>query len=114
MTRLRRSVTAECEPNRRDRDAQQLVERAPHGVAGPDGRPVVAHVESLTLVTPDGLLRRIDRLTSGGLFALALGGQGLFGTLYSATLRVESLLRSVKEGKWKTRGGYEEGWIVDG
>jgi len=65
--------------------------------AGPDGRPAVAHVESLTLVTPDGLLRRIDRLTGGGLFALALGGQGLFGALYSATLRVESLLRSVKE-----------------
>jgi hypothetical protein len=65
--------------------------------AGPDGRPAVAHVESLTLVTPDGQLRRVDRLTSGGLFALALGGQGLFGVLYSATLRIESLVRAVSE-----------------
>lgn len=65
--------------------------------AGPDGRPAVAHVESLTMVTPDGHLRRIDRLTSGGLFALTLGGLGSFGVLYSATLRVESLLRAVRE-----------------
>lgn len=63
--------------------------------AGPDGRPVVTHVESLTMVTPDGHLRRVDRLTSGGLFSLALGGQALFGTLYSATLRIESLLRAI-------------------
>lgn len=65
--------------------------------AGPDGRPVVAHVESLTMVTPDGQLRRIDRLTNAGLFTLTLGGQGLFGVLYSATLRIESLMRSVNE-----------------
>jgi hypothetical protein len=65
--------------------------------AGPDGRPAVVHVESLTMVTPDGHLRRIDRLTSGGLFGLTLGGQGLFGVLYSATLRVESLLRAIGE-----------------
>ncbi len=65
--------------------------------AGPDGRPAVAHVESLTMVTPDGQLRRIDRTAAGGLFALTVGGQGLFGALYSATLRVESLLRAVQE-----------------
>lgn len=65
--------------------------------AGPDGRPVVTHVESLTMVTPDGHLRRVDRLTSGGLFSLALGGQALFGTVYSATLRIQSLLRAIDE-----------------
>ncbi len=65
--------------------------------AGPDGRPVVTHVESLTMVTPDGHLRRVDRLTHGGLFALALGGQALFGVLYSVTLRIESLLRAINE-----------------
>jgi FAD/FMN-containing dehydrogenase len=65
--------------------------------AGPDGRPAVAHVESLTMVTPDGHLRRVDRLTSGGLFALTLGGHGLFGAMYSATLRIESLLRAIQE-----------------
>jgi len=67
--------------------------------AGPDGRPTVTHVESLTLVTPDGQLRRIDRLTNAALFALALGGQGLFGALYSATLRVESLALAVSEAE---------------
>lgn len=67
--------------------------------AGPDGRPVVAHVESLTLVTPGGQLRRIDRLSGAALFALAVGGQGLFGVLYSATLRIESLARAVSEAQ---------------
>jgi hypothetical protein len=67
--------------------------------AGPDGRPAVAHVESLTMVTPDGHLRRVDRLTGGGLFALTLGGHGLFGVLYSATLRVESLLRAANDSQ---------------
>lgn len=67
--------------------------------AGPDGRPAVAHVESLTLVTPAGQLRRIDRVTSPALFALAVGGQGLFGALYSVTLRIESLTRAVSEAE---------------
>jgi hypothetical protein len=67
--------------------------------AGPDGRPVVAHVESLTLVTPGGQLRRVDRVASPALFALVVGGQGLFGVLYSATLRIESLARAVSEAQ---------------
>lgn len=67
--------------------------------AGPDGRPLVAHVESLALVTPDGQLRRVDRIASPALFGLAVGGQGLFGALYSVTLRIESLLRAVTEAE---------------
>jgi FAD/FMN-containing dehydrogenase len=65
--------------------------------AGPDGRPAVTHVESLTLVVPEGELRRINRFTHADLFALNIGGQGLFGTLYSITLRIESLARAVSE-----------------
>ena len=65
--------------------------------AGPDGRPAVAHVESLTLVTPEGQLRRVSRITSPELFALVVGGQGLFGALYSVTLRLESLARALNE-----------------
>jgi hypothetical protein len=65
--------------------------------AGPDGRPVVMHVESLTLVTPGGELRRINRASHIGLFALVVGGQGLFGALYSVTLRIESLARAISE-----------------
>jgi hypothetical protein len=65
--------------------------------AGPDGRAVVTHIESLTIVTPEGELRRINRVAHGALFSLIVGGQGLFGTLYSATLRVNSLVRSADE-----------------
>lgn len=67
--------------------------------AGPDGRPTVAHVESLTMITPDGHLRRLNRIASPALFALAVGGQNLFGTLYSATLRLESLARALNEAE---------------
>jgi FAD/FMN-containing dehydrogenase len=61
---------------------------------GPDGLPVVAHIESLALVTPDGTLRQISRENHPKLFALAVGGQGLFGAAYSVTLRLSSLLCS--------------------
>jgi FAD/FMN-containing dehydrogenase len=65
--------------------------------AGADGRPVVAHVEGLTMVTPDGELRRLSRLAKPELFQLAVGGQDLFGASYSVTLNVQSLMRSAKD-----------------
>lgn len=67
--------------------------------AGPDGRPAVEHVEALALVTPDGELRRASRAGNPDLFALAIGGQGLLGTLYSVSLRIDSLFRSLDEAK---------------
>lgn len=67
--------------------------------AGPDGRPTVSHVQSLTMVTPDGHLRRVDRMTNPGLFALVVGGHGLFGAIYSVTLRIESLARALAEAR---------------
>src|SRR2546421_7274997 len=54
--------------------------------AGPDGTPAVNHVASLTVVTPDGELRRVSRQRQRDLFALIVGGHGLFGTVYSITL----------------------------
>ncbi|HEX6298191.1 MAG TPA: FAD-binding protein [Burkholderiales bacterium] len=66
--------------------------------AGPDGRPAVTHVESITLVTPEGELRRVSRVANAELFALAVGGHGLFGAPYSVTLRIESLARAVSDG----------------
>lgn len=72
-------------------------ESVARNAAGPDGRPAVAHVESMALVTPDGELRRVSRRTSAELFALAVGGQGLFGIPYSVTLRIESLARAISE-----------------
>src|SRR4051812_48290736 len=59
--------------------------------AGPDGTPAVNHVASLTVVTPDGELRRVSRQRSKDLFALIVGGYGLFGTVYSITLRIATL-----------------------
>ena len=68
-----------------------------HNAAGPDGRPAVAHVESITLVTPGGELRRASRTANRELFALAAGGRDLFGALYSVTLNIGSLQRAVNE-----------------
>jgi len=67
--------------------------------AGPDGRPTVDHVLSFTMVTPDGQLRRVDRMNNASLFALVVGGQGLFGAIYSVTLRLESLARAIAEAQ---------------
>ena len=64
--------------------------------AGPDGTPAVNHVASLTLVMPDGDFRRVSRHREPELFALAVGGQGLFGTMYSITLHIPSLARAVE------------------
>ena len=61
---------------------------------GPDGLPVTAHVTALTLVTPEGELRRADRDTNTELLRLILGGQGVIGVLYSVTLSIDSLGRS--------------------
>ena len=63
--------------------------------AGPDGTPAVSHVSSLTVVTPEGELRRVSRERDRELFALHAGGHGLFGTLYSVTLRIATLARAV-------------------
>jgi hypothetical protein len=54
-------------------------------------------VDSLTLVTPEGELRRVSRHAHRELFALTIGGQGLFGALYSVTLRVDQMSRSVAQ-----------------
>jgi len=64
--------------------------------AGPDGLPAVNHVASLTIVMPDGDFRRVSRQREGELFALAVGGQGLFGTVYSVTLDMASLTRAIE------------------
>jgi hypothetical protein len=65
--------------------------------AGPDGTPAVHHVASLTLVMPDGELRRVSRHREPELFALTVGGQGLFGIMYSITLDIPSLARAVEK-----------------
>jgi len=51
----------------------------------------------MTIVTPDGELRRISRYANRDLFHLVVGGQGLFGALYSVTLRVDSMRKALEE-----------------
>jgi FAD/FMN-containing dehydrogenase len=74
--------------------AARVGETVSENAAGPDGTPIVAHVQALTLATPDGELRRVSRESGGALFGLAVGGHGAFGFLYSVTLRLESLARA--------------------
>jgi FAD/FMN-containing dehydrogenase len=50
--------------------------------------PIVADVESFDLVTADGPLVHCDRRRNRDLFALAIGGYGLFGVIARVTLRL--------------------------
>lgn len=69
-------------------------EAVSQAAAGPDGLPVAAHVTAVTLVTPEGELRRADRESNTPLLRLVLGGRGVIGVLYSVTLSIDSLRRS--------------------
>ena len=50
--------------------------------------PIVQDVESLELVDAQGNLVHCSRTENQELFSLAIGGYGLFGVIYSATLRL--------------------------
>jgi len=50
--------------------------------------PLVQDVESLELVDAQGILVHCSRTENQELFSLAIGGYGLFGVIYSATLRL--------------------------
>ena len=51
-------------------------------------KPLVADVESFTLVDADGEVRHCSREENAELFALAIGGYGLFGVIATVTLRL--------------------------
>lgn len=50
--------------------------------------PFVADVESFTLLDARGELRKCSRTENADLFRLVIGGYGLFGFIYSVTLRL--------------------------
>jgi FAD/FMN-containing dehydrogenase len=50
--------------------------------------PIVADVEAFILVDPRGEVRRCSRTENADLFALAIGGYGLFGIVAEVTLRL--------------------------
>ncbi len=50
--------------------------------------PIVADVDSLRVLRADGTLVRCSRSENTDLFQLVIGGYGLFGAIYSVTLRL--------------------------
>lgn len=63
------------------------VSAAVHG-GGLTLAPITADVESIRLVDAEGQLRTCSRRENPSLFRLACGGYGLFGVIYSVTLRL--------------------------
>lgn len=55
---------------------------------GPTQGAIADDIEALTLLAADGELHRLSRSSEPGLFRLVLGGHGLFGLIYSVTLRL--------------------------
>jgi FAD/FMN-containing dehydrogenase len=51
-------------------------------------RPMIGDIEAFELVNADGDLVRCSRTENSDLFRLAIGGYGLFGCIYSVTLRL--------------------------
>jgi FAD/FMN-containing dehydrogenase len=51
-------------------------------------QPIISDVESFTLVDAQGEVRRCSRQNNSALFRLVIGGYGLFGLVYSITLRL--------------------------
>lgn len=59
-----------------------------HG-RGLDRPPLIADIEAFTLVLPNGCALRVDRQREPQLFALAVGGYGLFGVVTEISLRLQ-------------------------
>ncbi len=51
-------------------------------------QPLVADIENLTMVNAEGEVLFCDRTTNVRLFSLVIGGYGMFGIIYAATLRL--------------------------
>lgn len=58
-----------------------------------DQKPIIANVESFTLLDSDGELHECSRQTNPELFRLAIGGYGLFGLITSVKLRLRQRVK---------------------
>jgi FAD/FMN-containing dehydrogenase len=56
-------------------------------------KPIIANVESFTLLDADGELHECSRQTNPELFRLAIGGYGLFGLITSVKLRLRQRVK---------------------
>jgi FAD/FMN-containing dehydrogenase len=70
--------------------------------------PIVASVESFRIVTPDGQLRRCSRSENAALFALAIGGYGLFGVILDVELRTVPNEQYRYDSRITTASSYEQ------
>jgi len=80
-------------------------------------KPIVGDIEELTLVDASGELRRCSRKENADLFRLAVGGYGLFGVVYSVTLRLARLRKLERVVEVRTLDGIEDAFesrIADG
>ena len=68
-------------------------------------QPIVGDVEEFTLVGSSGELRRCSRSENAELFGLVAGGYGLFGVLYSVTLRLVPLRKLERVVEVRTLDG---------
>jgi FAD/FMN-containing dehydrogenase len=62
-------------------------------------RPFIGDVEAFTLIDADGTLKHCSRSSNQELFALAIGGYGLFGVIAGVTVRLarrQTMRRDVK------------------
>jgi FAD/FMN-containing dehydrogenase len=79
--------------------------------------PFVGDVEAFTLVAPDGALLTCSRTEHAELFALAIGGYGLFGPTATVTLRLAPrrlMRRSVRVMDIEDAPAAARRWIDDG
>src|SRR5579859_5814361 len=56
-------------------------------------KPIIANVESFTLLDAEGGLRKCSRQSNPELFRLAIGGYGLFGLITSVKLRLRDRVK---------------------
>jgi FAD/FMN-containing dehydrogenase len=58
-----------------------------------DQKPIIANVESFTLLDAEGELRECSRQSNPELFRLAIGGYGMFGLITSVKLRLRNRVK---------------------
>lgn len=68
-------------------------------------KPIIEDVESFVLVDAEGEARTCSREENPELFRLAIGGYGLFGVIYSVTLRLAPRLKLQRSVEVRDLGG---------
>lgn len=75
-------------------------------------RPLVADLESFTLVDARGEVQTCSRTRNPDLFRLVVGGYGLFGVVYSVTLRLARRMRLERVVEVRGAGGLADAFAA--